>query len=366
MPGDRQVTEQGGGTLASLRREVARNAVRARNGVKWFAGGEFAPLHPTPSEVIWTNGKARVRHFTRPAPSRYATPVLLYLGLVGQSYIFDLYKGGSLAQMMMDRGFDVYVLDWGVPTELDVHNTLETYVGGYLPKALEAVCDEAGADDVNTLGYCMGGVMTVYALAAQPDLPVRSLVTLAAPFDWSDMGAQANALRDGTLTLDDLVDGTGNLPASVIVEGFKVRKPTSDLVNYANLWQNLWNDEYVEGYQAIGRFLRDHVPMARAAAEQVVQMWMRDNAFVNDRLRFDGRLVTLADVHTPVLGVVAARDDIAPLPSAAAIGDILPNAPVEVLEIDTGHVSLFAGRQAVKVVMPQIFDWIAGQSEERA
>ena len=358
------MTEPGGGALATLRREVARNATRARNGVKWFAGAEFAPLHPTPSEVIWTNGKASVRHFARDTPAKYATPVVAYLGLVGKPYIFDLYKGGSIAQMLMDHGFDVYVLDWGVPTELDTHNTLETYIGGYLPKALEAICAESGSPSVNVLGYCMGGVMSVHALAAQPDLPINSLVTLAAPFDWSDMGAQANAMRDGKITLDDLVDHTGNLPASVIVEGFKVRKPTSDLVNYANLWQNLWNDEYVEGYQAIGRFLRDHVPVARGAAEQIVQSWMRENAFVTDRLRFDGRRLSLADVRTPVLGVIAERDDIAPLLSAAAISDVLPNAPVEKLQIDTGHVSLFAGRQAVKVVMPQIFDWVAEHSEE--
>ncbi|GAC1377466.1 MAG: alpha/beta fold hydrolase [Acidimicrobiales bacterium] len=353
-----------GGAIATLRREVARNATRARNGVKLVAGAEFAPRHPTPSDVIWTNGKARVRRFRRDSPARYATPIVLYLGLVGQPYVFDLYKGGSIAQMLMDRGFDVYILDWGVPTELDVHNTLETYLGGYLPKALEAICNESGAPDVNAMGYCMGGVMSIHALAAQPDLPINSLVTLAAPFDWSDMGAQTNAIRDGKLTLDDLADTNGNLPASVIVESFKVRKPTSDLVNYANLWQNLWNDQYVEGYQAIGRFLRDHIPVARAAAEQIVAHWMRENAFMTDRLRFDGRPVSLADIRTPVLGVIAERDDIAPLASATAIGDILPNASVEKLQIDTGHVSLFAGRQAVKIVMPQIFDWIADHSEE--
>lgn len=358
------MTEPAGGTIASLRREVARNATRARNGVKWFAGGEFAPPHPTPSEVVWTKGTASVRHYKRETPARYATPVLAYLGLMSKPYVFDLYKGGSIVEMLMDRGFEAFVLDWGDPTPMDSRNTLETYLGDYLPGALEAVRNTVGAPSVNSFAYCMGAVMTVQALAAQPDLPINSLVTLAAPFDWRDVGAQVNAIRDGKIALGDLLDDNGLLPGSVVVESFKVRKPTSDLVNYANLWQNLWNDQYVEGYQAIGRFLRDHPSVAGAAAEQVVQQWIGDNAFATDRLSLSGRRVTLADVRTPVLGVIAERDDIVPLASAAAISDILPNAQVDKLQIDAGHVSLFAGRQAVKVVMPQIFDWIAAKSEE--
>lgn len=150
----------------------------------------------------------------------------------------------------------------------------------------------------------------------------------------------------------------------MIRESFKRRKPTGDIANYANLWQHLWDDRYVEGYQAINRFLGDHIPLPRGAAEQILGQWLRENAFVNDTLRFNGRRVTLADIHTPVLGVIAQRDDIASEESTSVLAEILPNAEVELMKIDTGHVSLFAGRQAVKVVMPRVFDWIANHSEE--
>lgn len=352
------------GVLDTIRREVSRNAVRARNGLKWAAGAEFAPPHPTPSDVIWRRDKAQVRHYRRDSPPRFLPPVVAYLGLFSRSYIFDLYKGGSIVEMLMDYGFDVYVLDWGKADELDAYNTLETYLGGYLPSALDAIAEEAGAEAVNVFAYCMGAVMTAHALAAQPDLPIHSVVTLAAPFDWNDLGTFVGALRDGKIAISDLVDETGNIPGSIVREGFKQRKPTSDIVNYANLWQHLWKDSYVEGYQAIGRFLSDHVPLPRGVAEQMLGQYMRDNAFVTDRLRFDGRRVSLADINTPVLGVIAERDDIVPAAAASAIVDAIPNAPVEVLSIDTGHVSLFAGRQSVKEVMPRIFEWIAGRCEE--
>jgi polyhydroxyalkanoate synthase subunit PhaC len=354
----------GTSVLDAVRKEVARSAVRARNGVKWAAGAEFAPPHPTPSDEIWRDGKVHVRHYRRDTPPRLGPPVVAFLGLVGQSYVFDLYKGGSIVQMLIDRGFDSFVLDWGGADGQDAENTLETYLQGYLPRALEAVCQESGWDEVNIIGYCMGGVMIVQALAAQPALPVRSVVTIASPFDWTRLDPTVDALREGKVKPDDVLDATGNVPASVVLQSFKRRKPTSSLVNYANLWQNLWNDHYVEGYQAIGRFLHDQVPLSGGVFRQIVQQWIIDNGFVNDTLRLGGRRAELSNVRCPVLAVVAERDDIAPPDATTPIVDLLPNAPAELLKVDAGHVSLFAGREAVKVLMPMIFDWIEARSEE--
>jgi polyhydroxyalkanoate synthase len=355
-----------GGLLTSLRKEVERGALRARNGVKWAAGSEFAPPHPTASDVVWRDGagKAHVRHYRRDTPPKFATPVVAFLGLVGQSYVFDLYKGGSIVEMLMDWGFDVYVMDWGVADELDSENTLETYLEGYLPPALDAICEESGSEDVNVLAYCMGGVMVVHGLAAQPDLPIRSVVTIASPFNWHHLGPTIDIIREGKIKPEEMLDATGNVPGNAVSESFKRRKPTSGLVNYANLWQHMWNDDYLEGYQAIGRFLGDHIPLPGGVLRQVVDQWIVDNAFVNDSLRFDGRRVSLADVQVPFLAVIAERDDIASDEATSAIADVLPNADVELMKVDAGHVSLFAGRQAVKVVMPTIFEWIEKNSEE--
>jgi polyhydroxyalkanoate synthase len=352
------------GILDGIRREVERGAVRTRNGLRLISGAEFAPPHPTPSDVIWSSGKCHVRRYRRDSPARLSPPVLCYLGLVGQPYVFDLYKDGSIVQMLMEWGFEAYVLDWGIADEQDAENTLETYLQNFFPQALDAVCLESGCDDVTAFAYCMGGVMTVQALAAQPGLPLRSVVSLAAPFDWSDLGAYVNAVREGKVDLEELLDASGNLPGALVRESFKRRKPTADIVNYANLWQHLWDDQYVEGYQAIGRFLHDHIPMPGATARQVVQQWIKDNGFVTDMLRLGGRRVSLANVRTPMLAVVAEHDDIAPVASTLALADVLRNSKVDVLRVNSGHVSLFAGRKAVKEVMPEVFSWIERLSEE--
>jgi len=347
--------------LGSVRKELERNAVRARNGIKYVTGAEWSPPAPTPSETIWREGKAELRRYAGGRPS-LRTPVLAFLGLVSRAYVFDLVAANSFVRRLMEAGFDTYVLDWGVPDETDAQNTIETYVEGQLPRAIAAVLAESGADDVNVIGYCMGGNLALLALAAEPELPVHNLVTMATPVDFGYMGPIAGALIDGRLDPEEFLDETGNVPPALVGRFFKVRRPTADLVQYANLWQNLWNDEYMEGHQAMGRYLREQLPLPGAAFVQVTRDWLRDNAFMRGTLRLGGRRISLGDIRTPTLCVLCERDDIVPEPAAVPLAGLLTGTHVEQLRLDAGHSSLVVGRTAARVTMPRIIDWLVRRS----
>src|SRR5438552_2793972 len=85
-----------GDVLGSVRREIERSALRARNGIKYVTGGEWAPLAPTPSDVVWGEGKVQLRRYRRQGAARLGPPVLCFLGLVGRAYVFDLWKENSI------------------------------------------------------------------------------------------------------------------------------------------------------------------------------------------------------------------------------------------------------------------------------
>lgn len=353
-----------GDVLDSVRREIERTALRARNGIKYVTGGEWAPLAPTPSETVWQEGKVSLRHYRRAVPSplgppRLGPPVLCFLGLVGRASVFDLWKDNSIVSLLMDAGFGPFVLDWGEPGEDESVNTLETYLQGYVPRAIKAVLAETAADEVSVLGYCMGGNLALHGLAAQPELPVRNLVVMATPVDFRHLGPLIDALAEGKIDPESVLDQTGNVPGALVRQSFKLRKPTGDLINYANLWQHLWRDGYMEGYQAIGRWLSDHIPVPGELFLQVVAQWLQGNGFVNDTPRLGGRRARLGDIRIPTLAVIADRDDIVPEAATAPIVDILSDAPVELMRLDAGHASLTSGRKAVKVLLPQVFDWLA-------
>lgn len=352
--------------LESVRREIERTALRARNGIKYVRGGEWAPIAPTPSDTVWQEGKVQLRRYRGSTPPRLGPPVLCFLGLVGRAYVFDLWKNNSIVSLLMDAGFDPFVLDWGEPDEDDSVNTLETYLKGHLPRAIKAVLSETGAEEVSVIGYCMGGNLALHGLAAQPDLPVRNLIVMATPVDFRQLGPLIEALACGKIDPRSVLDGTGNVPGALVRQSFKLRKPTGDLVNYANLWQHLWRDDYMEGYQAIGRWLQDHIPVPGELFLQVAGQWLQENGFVNDTLRLGGRRARLGDIRVPTLAVIGERDDIVPEAATSPIADILTGTKVELMRLDAGHASLTSGRKAVKVLLPQVFGWLARHSEEIA
>ena len=100
-----------GDVLGSVRREIERSALRARNGIKYVTGGEWAPLAPTPSDVVWGEGKVRLRRYRRQGAARLGPPVLCFLGLVGRAYVFDLWKDNSIVALLTEAGFSAAEVD---------------------------------------------------------------------------------------------------------------------------------------------------------------------------------------------------------------------------------------------------------------
>lgn len=352
-----------GGPIDRVVREVERNAVRAKNGLKYLSGADWTPPAPSARDAVWNQGPATLWRY-RSDRVTVAPPVLMFIGLVSTSAIFDLHKKTSLVADLRDNGFDVYVLDWGSPGPGDGANTLETYLCKYLPRALKAVLLASNASEVSIVGYCMGGAMAISAMAAQPDLPIRNLVTMATPVDFDHVGVRFEALHDPDQDVQAFVDpDTQCVPGNVVGSLFTIRKPTATAVQYANLVENLWNDVYVESHQAISRWTATHVPLPGGVAMQVVDMWLRGNAFVAGTLRLNGRVADLGKVTCPVLSVLTLSDEIIPPASARPIVDVLNSRDHEVLEIEAGHIGLLIGRSAKKISFPGIIGWLLRHSD---
>ena len=332
--------------LDRVQRDVERAVLRGRNGLRYAAGTSRPKVGRTPKDVVWSRHKAELWHY-RNEDVRYAPPVVIVHSLVSRSYVLDLYPGNSAIDFLLSQGLDVYLLDWGVADEAESGNTLETYTDSYLPEALAAVGGE-----VTVLGYCFGGVLSLLAAA---NLPMRNLVLMATPVDFTGMQAITALVRDGRLDPDELIDATGNVPPEAVEGAFRLLKPTAEYSQYANLWQHLWNDEYMEGYQAMGQWTRDHVPFPGAAFRQTVERLVRGNGLM------DGSLADLSAIDVPVLNVMAKKDHIVPLGAAEPLAQLIPHA--EELRLQAGHVGLVAGRAAAKVTLPGVAGWIAEHSE---
>jgi polyhydroxyalkanoate synthase subunit PhaC len=351
--------------VARLNRDVERSLLRARNGLRYVAGTHRPKVGATPKDVVWRRGKAQLWRYRSPGV-RYSPPVVIVHSLVSRSYILDLRPGSSTVEYLVKAGLDVFMLDWGVPDELDADNSLSTYVDGYLPRALEAVRRETGCREVTLAGYCLGGLIAALYAAGRRDAAVRNLILMATPLDFDHMGAMVAALREGRLDADDLIDDTGNVPADALYSGFYMLAPTTEIAQKATLLQNLWNDEFVEGFQAMAQWSRDHVPFPGAAFREVVDLLVRDNVLMSGRVQLGERVVDLADARGEVLVAMAERDNVVPPAAAAPALDLVGDpARRHALRLPGGHVTFGTGKSAFKHTMPRLTAWIAEHSDER-
>src|SRR3954451_24308539 len=184
-----------GDLLERVRRDVRRNALRARNGVKMVAGVDRPQLGQTPKDVVWGRDRCQLGRY-RNDDVPLAPPLLIVFSLVSRSYVLDLRPGNSFIEHLLAAGFDVFLLDWGVADERDADNTLEDYVDDYLPAAVDRVLEVTGEDEVNLLGYCFGGVLSVLYAAHHLEAPLRSLTTMATPVDFSDFGVFSRLVEE--------------------------------------------------------------------------------------------------------------------------------------------------------------------------
>ena len=98
----------------AIKREVERTQLRASKGIELIARQPPPMISMTPKDEVWALGKATLWRYRRPE-ARQGPPVMLFLGLVGDSAIFDLHPGNSWAEKLLNEGFDVFLFDWGNP-----------------------------------------------------------------------------------------------------------------------------------------------------------------------------------------------------------------------------------------------------------
>ena len=345
-----------------VRRDAERSVLRVRNGLKHLGGVGRPVLSQTPKETVWRSEKVELWRY-RSDHRSIGCPLLFVHSLVSRSYVFDLVPGNSVVEAMLARGFDVYLLDWGIPDGLEASNRLETYTDGYLPEVIATVADRSPTGDVNVFGYCFGGLLSLLSLAGNPSMPVRSLAVQATPIDFRPLGPMTSMLADGRVRVDDLLDATGNVPPEVMVNAFRVLQPTADITGYVTLWQHLWNDDFVAAHQVMTQWAGDHIPFPGDAFRQTADLFIGQNLLPTGTVPLNGRDIHLADITVPFLNIIGEKDHIVPPASSEGLGDLLGSDEVDEYRFPAGHVGLVVGRSAHQRFLPRMAEWLQRQAE---
>ena len=144
-------------------------AEAAANVYDGVLGEGLADLRRMPSTVIDEGPQRTVRHYhpSQGAPRRRGTgPALLVPPLAAPAICFDLRRGCSVAEHLVQGGRPTYLVDYGEIEYADRALGLEHWIEEVVPRAIRAASEDAGGRPVHVVGWCLGGILTLLALGA--------------------------------------------------------------------------------------------------------------------------------------------------------------------------------------------------------
>jgi polyhydroxyalkanoate synthase len=208
------------------------------------------------------------------------------------------------------------MLDWTAPKPEEKSLRMEDYVLDFIPDCIRRVQQDSGEHDVNVIGYCFGGVLSLLYGSIFNDGPMKNLICFTTPIDFREMKLFSNFSDRRYFDVDRLVDSVGNVPPEMILSSFEMLRPASRAASQVQLWENIWNDEYVKAYRMMDRWGTGHLAAGRRVlsrhyqgpdvGQQAVQ-----RHHVGRRPRGD-----ISKIKVPILHAVAEHDHIVPYDAA--------------------------------------------------
>lgn len=315
--------------------------------------GGLADLRPTPARIIHEEPQCTVFRYLRDDVGTRAdrAPVLLVPPLAAPALCFDLRRGHSLAEHLLDAGHPVYLVEYGPIAFSDRELGLEHWVEDVIPTALRQVSADCGGADVQLVGWCLGGIMSMLSVAAGAELPVRSVACVASPFDFRHVRLVAPIRPIANLTggaiVTQLYRTLGGAPSPLVRRAFQLTSIDKELTKPIAMLMRLHDRDFLAQLEAVDRFMASMHAYPGRTFGQLYHQFFRVNDLADGRTRLSGQEIDLANIRVPVLSVAGETDVLAPRAAVHHLGSLLPNAPQVRLEAGPGgHLGVLTGRAA--------------------
>lgn len=315
----------------------------------------------TPRDTIHARGPMKLYHYHAQTDEVYRIPLLVITSLVSKPYILDLTPGQSMMEFLVRQGYDVYLIDWGLPREEDRGLRLDDYALRFIPECVERVLADAGEPDLNLLGYCVGGSLTLM-YAGTHDAPVRNIACLTTPVDFQRMGLFSQWTDQRYFDVDHIVDTLGNVPGEILLSAFDMLRPAGRLTSPIQVLDRIRDDTYVKSFMLVDRWAADQIPFAGEAFRQMVKELYWKNALLAGTLELEGRRVDLSAIRVPMFHAMAEHDHIVPHAAARPMLELVGSDDTDEVILRGGHASLVAGGNAMYRLWPKLDQWLSVRS----
>jgi len=294
----------------------------------------------TPGAVVYENELFQLVEYAPITEKAHERPLLLVPPCINKFYILDLQPDNSLVRYALSEGHRVYMLSWVNADESLAHKTWDDYIEDGVIRAIQEVRAISRQDQINALGFCIGGTLVGTALAvlaARGESPVASLTLLTAFLDFSDTGILDLFIDETMVRLREASIGQGGLlQGRELAATFSFLRP-NDLV---------WN--YV-----VGNYLKGETPPPfdllywnsdSTNLPGPMYCWYLRHTYLENNLKVPGKVtvcgepVDLRRLDLPTFLYASREDHIVPWHSAYDTVHVLPGKKQFVLGA-SGHIA---------------------------
>src|SRR3954453_2454775 len=272
----------------------------------------------TPGEVIYENELIQLIQYTPTTEQVEKRPLLLIPPCINKFYILDFTPANSFVRYAIDQGHPVFLVSWRSADESIAHLTWDDYIEKGVVQAVDVVTNVSKADDVNILGFCVGGTLLGCAAAvmsARSDNRLASVTLLTTMLDFSDVGEIGIMVDENYVRTREATIGQGGiLPGKELAFGFATLR-ANDLI-----WSYVVNN-YLKGATP------DAFDLLYWNSDSVnlpgpMYCWYIRHAYLENAIKDPGRTVQcgvpvdLSAIKAPVYLLAAKEDHIVPWKTA--------------------------------------------------
>ncbi|MGG6893596.1 PHA/PHB synthase family protein [Rhizobium sp. BR 315] len=302
-----------------------------------FAVGRDMAL--TPGKVIAQSDVCQVIQYEPATDKVLKRPLLICPPWINKFYILDLNPQKSFIKWCVEQGHTVFVISWVNPDQRHATKDWTSYAREGIDFALETVEKATGEQEVNAVGYCVGGTLLAATLALhakEKNKRIRTVTFLTTQVDFTFAGdLKVFVDEEQIASLEQQMNAIGYLEGSKMATAFNMLR-ASELI-----WPYFINS-YLKGQDPLPFDLlfwnADSTRMAAANHSFYLRNCYLNNALSQGKMVLDGKTLSLKDVRIPVYNLATREDHIAPAKSVF-MGSQYFGGPVEFVVTGSGHIA---------------------------
>ncbi len=338
-------------------RDIGELNRRAIDAVRNFTEIEEVDVGTAPMDLVYQEDKVKLYHYRQEGEITCRVPVLIVYALVNRQYMLDLQPDRSIIRNLLQRGLDIYIIDWGYPTKADMYLTLDDYINGYLHNCVEFIEKGQGHDKINLMGVCQGGTFCAMYAAMYPE-KVQNLTTLVAPIDFSPNDGLLFAWSKN-MNVDALVDFYRLVPGDFLNVAFVMLMPFAlNIKKYRDLLDIVEDKDKLLNFFRMEKWIFDSPGQAGECLREFLKDFYQGNKLVKGKVKLGDKKVNLKKITMPLLNIYASADHIVPPSTVKPLNDLVGSTDKSLYEFPGGHIGIFVGTESQKVLAPHIAKWL--------